>query len=102
MDPNLLRLIGLLVGVFTGVIAFMTFYLIAYFIIPTEEMIVEGDVLRSSDGEVFIPAGGLVGMGVGLFLNELLAGFLIGFGVGFFFYGIYEIFRKLNQDKITK
>ncbi len=98
VDSNFLRLVGLLVCILTGLIPFTLFYLIAYFIIPTEEMIVEEDMPRSSVGELFIPAGGLMGMGVGLFFNDLLAGFLIGFGVGFFLYGIYEIFKKHSQN----
>jgi len=42
-------------------------------------------------GGLFIPAGTLIGMGLGFLFNHFLAGLLIGLGCGFL---LFSIFRR--------
>ena len=49
---------------------------------------------KSSPGALFIPAGILLGFGIGFAVNEIPAGMFIGLGAGFLAWVIYEIFRK--------
>ncbi len=49
---------------------------------------------RKSMGGLFIPAGILIGMGLGFLLGNLVAYLFLGFGAGFLVWAIYEILRK--------
>lgn len=49
---------------------------------------------RSSPGALFIPAGILLGFGVGFAVNNVPAGMFVGLGAGFVLFAVYEIFRK--------
>ena len=45
-------------------------------------------------GAIFIPAGILIGMGVGFIVDNIPAGLFIGLGVGFLAYGISLFYKK--------
>jgi len=49
---------------------------------------------KSSPGALFIPAGLLLGFGIGFAFNNIPAGMFIGLGAGFLGFAIYEIFKK--------
>lgn len=49
---------------------------------------------EKNNGGLFIPAGILIGMGVGFLLNNLTAWMFIGLGVGFLCFAIYSITQK--------
>ncbi|MFC1710732.1 hypothetical protein ACFLZJ_01065 [Nanoarchaeota archaeon] len=49
---------------------------------------------KSSPGGIFIPAGVLIGMGIGFLVDSLTAWLFIGLGLGFLLFGLYEIFKK--------
>ena len=49
---------------------------------------------RSNPGALFIPAGILLGFGIGFAFNTIPAGMFIGLGAGFLAWAIYEIFKK--------
>lgn len=49
---------------------------------------------KSSPGALFIPAGILLGFGIGFAVNSIPAGMFIGLGTGFAAFAIYEIFKK--------
>jgi hypothetical protein len=45
-------------------------------------------------GVLFVPAGILIGMGVGFITGNLPAGLFIGLGVGFLIWAIIKFFRR--------
>ena len=45
-------------------------------------------------GSLFIPAGVLLGMGVGALFDNFNAGLFIGLGLGFVAYGIVSVMKK--------
>ncbi len=49
---------------------------------------------RKSFGGLFIPAGVLIGLGLGYLLNNIEAFLFMGIGSGFLIWALYEIFRK--------
>jgi hypothetical protein len=49
---------------------------------------------KESAGGLFIPAGILLGIGIGFLVNQLVAAMFIGLGGGFLLFALYEIFRK--------
>lgn len=49
---------------------------------------------KSSPGALFIPAGILLGFGIGFAVSNIPAGMFIGLGAGFLAFALYEIFRK--------
>lgn len=49
---------------------------------------------RKSYGGLFIPAGVLIGMGLGFILGNFSGYLFLGLGAGFLIWAIYEIFRK--------
>lgn len=49
---------------------------------------------KKSPGGLFIPAGILIGMGVGFLLDNLIAYLFLGLGAGFLVWALYEILRK--------
>ncbi|MDD5191649.1 MAG: hypothetical protein PHH54_01990 [Candidatus Nanoarchaeia archaeon] len=49
---------------------------------------------KNSPGALFIPAGFLLGFGIGFAVNNVPAGMFIGLGAGFLAWVIYEIFSK--------
>jgi len=49
---------------------------------------------KKSAGALFIPAGILLGFGLGVAFNNIPAGMFIGLGAGFLAFALYEIFRK--------
>lgn len=51
-------------------------------------------IKKSSPGALFIPAGILLGFGIGFAVNAIPSGMFIGLGAGFLAWAIYEIFRK--------
>ncbi len=42
----------------------------------------------------FIPAGILIGMGLGFLYNNLVAGMFVGLGVGFAIFALISVFKK--------
>jgi hypothetical protein len=48
---------------------------------------------RSDNSGLFIPAGLLIGLGVGGIYGQFALGALIGLGVGFLFMAIFMLFR---------
>ncbi len=99
IDSNLLRLIGLLIFVFSGFVPFLIIYFVAMFIIPSDrESSKEEKVDDDSPGGLFIPAGVLGGMGFGFLYGNLVAGLFIGLGVGFVLFAAYEIVRKHGKN----
>lgn len=52
---------------------------------------------KNSPSATFVPAGLLIGMGVGFLNGNLLAGLFIGLGSGILLMTIYEI--KTKSDK---
>ncbi len=49
---------------------------------------------EGSPGGLFIPAGILLGFGIGFAVGNIPAGMFIGLGAGFLAFAIYEIFHK--------
>jgi len=49
---------------------------------------------KSSPGALFIPAGILLGFGIGFAVNNIPSGIFIGLGAGFLAWAIYEISCK--------
>lgn len=49
---------------------------------------------KKDNGGLFIPAGVMIGMGLGFLLNNLVAWMFIGLGVGFLAFAIYSIVTK--------
>lgn len=52
------------------------------------------DLKGPKAGALFIPAGILLGMGLGFYFNQLPAGLFIGLGVGFFLFALTAVFKK--------
>jgi hypothetical protein len=52
------------------------------------------EIKSKSPGGLFIPAGLLLGFGIGFAVNNIPAGMFIGLGAGFLAFVIYEIFKK--------
>ena len=50
----------------------------------------------------FIPAGVLVGLGIGLLVGQAGVGFLLGLGSGFLGTGLFPLIRKLRESKDTQ
>ncbi|MBD3164487.1 hypothetical protein GF323_04755 [Candidatus Woesearchaeota archaeon] len=48
-------------------------------------------------GGLFIPAGLLLGMGLGFLYDELVAGLFIGLGCGFIAFGIITLIENLAR-----
>lgn len=42
---------------------------------------------------LFIPAGVILGMGIGFLVNNFMAGLMIGLGAGFFLFAIFSVFK---------
>lgn len=49
---------------------------------------------RDEMGGLFIPAGLLLGMGLGFLFNQLVAGLFIGLGLGFLLFAITSLIKK--------
>lgn len=49
---------------------------------------------KNSSGALFIPAGVLIGIGMGFILHQLIGLTLIGLGCGFLAFALYEIITK--------
>lgn len=49
---------------------------------------------KSGAAGIFIPAGLLIGMGVGFAINQLVAAMFIGLGLGFLFFAIVKLMSK--------
>ena len=49
---------------------------------------------KESPGGLFIPAGLLIGMGLGFLYDQLVAYLFVGLGIGFLLFGLFEILRK--------
>ena len=43
---------------------------------------------------IFVPAGLLLGLGIGFIYNEVAAGLLIGLGAGFLIMALFKITKK--------
>lgn len=55
----------------------------------------EKDVHKKHDSAaLFIPAGVILGVGVGLLLNQVAAGAMIGLGLGFLSYAIISVMKR--------
>jgi hypothetical protein len=46
---------------------------------------------------LFIPAGVLLGMGLGFLYNNLLAGLFIGLGIGFLVFAIISLIKSFRR-----
>lgn len=49
---------------------------------------------EEKNGALFIPAGVITGLGVGLLVNNAAAGMMIGLGLGFVIFATLTAFRK--------
>ncbi|VVB77597.1 Uncharacterised protein [uncultured archaeon] len=49
---------------------------------------------KKSPGGLFVPAGVLIGLGLGFLMNNVTAYLFLGLGAGFLVWAIYEIARK--------
>ena len=49
---------------------------------------------EKNPGVLFIPSGVLLGMGIGLLVNNIPAGLFVGLGAGFFFFAISLFIKK--------
>jgi hypothetical protein len=49
---------------------------------------------RDGTGALFIPAGLLIGFGIGIAVSNIPAGMFIGLGAGFLAFALYKIFKK--------
>lgn len=49
---------------------------------------------KKNNGGLFIPAGILIGMGIGFLMDNLVAWMFIGLGTGFLTFAIFSITRK--------
>lgn len=49
---------------------------------------------KKNNGGLFIPAGILIGMGIGFLTNNLTAWMFIGLGAGFLCFALYSITQK--------
>ena len=49
---------------------------------------------KKSGSALFIPAGLLVGMGIGFLTNQLVPGLFIGLGLGFVIFAILRLMGK--------
>lgn len=54
---------------------------------------------RSSIGALFIPAGLMIGLGVGFITDNLAAGLFIGLGGGFLFFAFASFAEKQSFTK---
>jgi hypothetical protein len=54
----------------------------------------EKEMKRKSPGALFIPAGVLIGVGVGFLNGNIPASTLIGLGIGFLLFAIIEIIMR--------
>ncbi len=65
----------------------------------TEE--IKKDVKKKKEddkpGALFIPAGVLMGMGVGFLIGNIPGAMFLGLGIGFFFFAISEMFIRRNN-----
>lgn len=52
---------------------------------------------KGSIGGAFVPAGLLIGMGVGFLTDAFLAGLFIGLGAGILLMAVYEIKNKSDK-----
>ena len=49
---------------------------------------------KKNNGGLFIPAGIIIGMGIGFLVDNLVAWMFIGLGAGFLAFAIHSISRK--------
>lgn len=49
---------------------------------------------RKDSGTLFIPAGFLLGFGIGFLVNNIPAGMFIGLGAGFLIWAIIKLMKK--------
>jgi hypothetical protein len=49
---------------------------------------------KGNPGALFIPAGVLIGLGVGFLINKIVGGALTGLGLGFLCFAVYEIITR--------
>jgi hypothetical protein len=49
---------------------------------------------KGSPGPLFIPAGLLIGFGIGFLINNVVGGMFLGLGLGFLGFVIYEIVTR--------
>lgn len=54
---------------------------------------------KNSPSGVFVPAGLLIGMGVGFLTDQLIAGLFIGLGSGMLLMIVVEMFSKSKDEK---
>jgi hypothetical protein len=50
-------------------------------------------------GALFIPAGALIGMGIGFLVDNLVAGLFIGLGAGFALFGLTAVIRDRTRSQ---
>ena len=43
---------------------------------------------------IFIPAGTLIGLGIGLIINQVAGGVILGLGIGFLIMAIVKVMKK--------
>lgn len=55
--------------------------------------------MKNSPSGALVPAGLLIGMGVGFLTNQLLAGLFIGLGSGILLMIVFEVINKSNKEK---
>lgn len=53
----------------------------------------KGDKKKDDVAGLFVPAGVLIGLGVGMVLNQTAAGTLIGLGLGFLAMALFKIIK---------
>lgn len=49
---------------------------------------------KGSPGALFIPAGLLIGLGVGFIIGQVVGGMFLGLGLGFLCFVLYEIMTR--------
>lgn len=54
---------------------------------------------KDNPSGAFVPAGLLIGMGVGFLTGQLLAGLFIGLGSGILAMIVFEVVNKSNKEK---
>lgn len=52
------------------------------------------DEQEDKNGAIFVPAGALIGVGMGFVFDNIVAGALIGVGCGFLIFAAITAFRK--------
>jgi len=49
---------------------------------------------KEDNAGIFVPAGVLIGLGIGMAFNQTAAGVLIGLGCGFLLMALVKLFKK--------